>query len=723
MIKVIIKRDGRKRKFNPEKIKVAVKKAYEDFYKGSTSQFLDEYIFIEPLVLREIESIEAENVDIETIQNIIIKNLKIINSNVAKSYKDYRDTRERVRVLNHYKKMKKEILDKQSDENSNANVDENNFSGKELRITESVTKDMALELLPPELVKRHFNTMIYQHDFAKFAEGMHNCLFPDYISCLDNGFYTRQGDTKPAKKYLSACQLIPVILQLQSMEQFGGAGIANFSIHMVKYLKMSIASKVKEVCDILDIDIEIPESLKFKEAKKLLGDKYNKFKKLIDKETRQGNQALITNLVTLQSRSGGQVPFTSINLGLIDEENPEESAYIIDMFLQELDRGIGKHDRTAIFPITIFQLKHGVNKKPSDPYYSLRMYAQKVANKRLYPTFSNLDWSQNHAKTIDEELQIFGCRTILTSNIHTGDYAKIGRGNLAPSTMNLAYLALYSHGNIDEFFTNLDENLDLTMQGLLIRYNIMISQHPSVAPFMYGNGTILGAEDCTDTVENALKNDSLSIGYIGIEECVKVLTGFFRHENIEARKLGVKIVTIIREYCDKKKQELNMNIGVYPAPAEGLCRTALQAIRRDFGEIEGITTNEYLTNSHHTRVEDGIPVFEKIDIESEYAPLCNAGNIFHIEIDGVNYNEKAITKAIDYAMEKDIPYVRLSHPIATCMDCNHSMPKYMMPCEKCGSENVENLAIVTGYLTTDISNMNIGKQDEIRKRKLNKLEE
>lgn len=722
MIKVIVKRDGRKRKFNPTKIKIAIKKAYEDYYNSSTSQFDDEYIFIEALVLKEIESIETESVDIESIQNIIIKNLKRINMEVAKSYKEYRDKRERVRVLNHYKKMKKEILDKQSDENSNANVDENNFSGKELRITESVTKDMALELLPPELIKRHFNTMIYQHDFSKFAEGMHNCLFPDYISCLDNGFYTRQGDTKPAKKYLSACQLIPVILQLQSMEQFGGAGIANFSIHMVKYLKMSIASKVKEVCEILDIDVKIPESLKFTEAKTILGDKYNKVKKLIDKEVKQGNQALITNLVTLQSRSGGQVPFTSINLGLIDNENAEESAYIIDMFLQELDRGIGKHDRTAIFPITIFQMKNGVNKKSSDPYYSLRMYAQKVANKRLYPTFSNLDWSQNHATTVDEELQIFGCRTILTGNVHTGDYNKIGRGNLAPSTMNLAYLALYSHGNIDEFFINLDENLDLTMQGLLIRYNIMISQHPSVAPFMYGNATILGAGDCTDTVENALKNDSLSIGYIGIAECVKVLTGHFHNETEEARKLGVKIVTKIREYCDKKKEELKMNIGVYPAPAEGLCRTALQAIRKDFGEIEGVTNNEYLTNSHHTRVEDGVPVFEKIDIESEYASLCNAGNIFHIEIDGVNYNEKAITKAIDYAMEKDIPYVRLSHPIATCMNCNHSMPKYMMPCEKCGSENVENLAIVTGYLTTDISNMNIGKQDEIKNRKLNKLE-
>jgi len=317
----IIKRDGRKRKFNSEKIKVAIKKAYEDYYKGSTSQFIDEYIFIEPLVLKEIESIETENVDIESIQNIIIKNVKRINMDVAKSYKDYRDKRERVRVLNHYKKMKKEILDKKSDENSNANVDENNFSGKELRITESVTKDMALELLPAELIKRHFNTLVYQHDFSKFAEGMHNCLFPDYISCLDNGFYTRQGDTKPAKKYLSACQLIPVILQLQSMEQFGGAGIANFSIHMVKYLKMSIASKVKEVSEIRDMDIDVPKSIGFKEAKALLGDKYNKAKKLIDKEIIQGNQALITNLVTLQSRSGGQVPFTSVNLWLIDEEN------------------------------------------------------------------------------------------------------------------------------------------------------------------------------------------------------------------------------------------------------------------------------------------------------------------------------------------------------------------------------------------------------------------
>ena len=377
--------------------------------------------------------------------------------------------------------------------------------------------------------------------------------------------------------------------------------------------------------------------------------------------------------------------------------------------------------RTAIFPITIFQLKKGLNKYKDDPYYELRMYAQRVANKRLYPTFSNLDWSQNKATSYDEEVQIFGCRTLMTSNIHKGDYGKIGRGNLTPVTMNLPYLALYSDGVKETFISNLHENLELALESLLIRQKIMYQQHPSVAPFMYKNGTILDADKCVDTVEPALRNCSLSIGYIGIAECVKVITGNYHHETDEARKLGVEIITIIRNFCDKKGKELTLNLGVYSTPAEGLCRTALNAIRRDFGHVEGVTNNEYITNSHHTRVEDGVSIFKKIEIESEYAPLANAGNIFHIEIDGVNYNEKAITKAIDVAMESDIPYVRLSHPIATCMDCSYSMPKYMKPCEKCGGSNVENLAIVTGYLTTDIENMNAGKRDEVEKRKLNNV--
>ena len=717
----IIKRDGREKSFNSTRIQYVIDSASLEVGKYNENDTLG--VDIANAIEDYLEDNNIKCISVEEVQDLIISHLQQEDKEVAKAYKKYREERERIRVLKHYEVMKKSIIDINSDENSNANVDENNFSGKELRILESVTKDMGLDLLPDELKKRHLNTMIYQHDFAKFVLGVHNCLFPDYVSCLEKGFETRQGDTKPAQKYLSACQLIPVILQLQSQEQFGGAGIANYSIHMVKYLKMSIASKVKEVAEILELDIKVPELLRFREAEILLGNQYHKAKKLIDKEVVQAHQALITNLVTLQSRSGGQVPFTSINLGLIDYKNADESAYMIEMFLNELDKGIGKKDRTAIFPITIFQVKKGLNRYPTDPYYYLRMLAQKVSNKRLYPTFSNLDWSQNKASNVDEELQMMGCRTIITNNIHTGDYAKIGRGNLAPSTMNLAYLSLYSNRDIDTFFNNLDENLELAMKGLLLRYDIMTSQSPKVAPFMYGNRTILGAENCKDTVEPALKNCSLAIGYVGLAECLYALTGKYHSESKEVQQLGIKIVKRIREFCDIKKQELNMNIGVYPAPAEGLCKTGMDAIKRDFGDVKGITDNEYLTNSHHTRVEDGVSVFEKIDIESEYAKYCNGGNIFHIEIDGVNYNEKAITKAIDYAMDKDIPYIRLSHPIATCMDCSFSMPKYMSPCEKCNSENVENLAIVTGYLTTDISNMNKGKQDEISKRKLNKLEE
>lgn len=721
------KRDGRTKAYSFDRIRNAVINAYKDLYKdefeNKSNTYDIEIVKIEKYIEDKIDGLKNEVIEIEDVQDFVVEGIGKYNKEVAKSYEDYREKRERIRVSKHYGVMKKSIIDITSEENSNANVDENNFGGKELRIVESVLKDMGLNLLPQKIRERHLNTMIYQHDFSKFVLGQHNCLFPDYVNCLDKGFETRQGDTKPSKKYLSACQLIPVILQLQSQNQFGGAGIANFSIHMVKYLKKSISDKVKEVLEILDLSIDnIPKELKFSEAREILGDKYSKFEKLINKESRQGNQALITNLVTLESRSGGQVPFTSINLGLIDMDNAEESEYIIRMFLEELDKGVGKKNRTAIFPITIFQLKEGLNKRPTDPYYSLRMFAQKVANKRLYPTFSNLNWSQNKASNVDEEVQIFGCRTLMTSDIHNGDYRKIGRGNLSPVTMNLPYLALYSKGDVNQFFINLDENLELAMQSLLIRYDIMVSQSPKVAPFMYKNNTIYGGDACIDTVEPALKHGSVSIGYIGIAECVKVLTGNYHHETKEAEDLGVKIVTKIREFCDRKKIELTMNIGVYPAPAEGLCKTALNAIKRDFGHVEGITNNEYLTNSHHTRVEDGVPIFEKIRIESAYAQLCNAGNIFHIEIDGVNYNEKAITKAIDVAMDNDIPYVRLSHPIATCMDCGYSMPKYMKPCEKCNSDNVENLAIVTGYLTTDISNMNIGKQDEISKRKLNKLE-
>ena len=311
------------------------------------------------------------------------------------------------------------------------------------------------------------------------------------------------------------------------------------------------------------------------------------------------------------------------------------------------------------------------------------------------------------------------CRTMLGYNRFTGDYNREGRGNLFPTTVNLPYIALEQGGDIDKFFVRLQEVLEEVHKFSLLRYDIIKSQKPSVAPFIRDNNTMIGGQLCKEDLEEQMKHGTIAYGLIGIAETCKVLTGYYHNQSEEAQKLGLKIVKLFKDYADKCSEEDNLNYSVYFAPAEGYCYKGLQIIRDKFGIIEGVTDKEYLTNSVHVPVSEGENVFKKIDIESEYAKYGLGGNIFHIEVDGVNYNKEAVTQALDYALDHDLPYIRISHPIATCMDCGFTIGKYMQPCEKCGSTNVENLAIVTGYLSTDISHMNKGKQAEVKDRKLN----
>lgn len=718
----VVKRDGKLVDFDFSRIELAIMNAYEDYY-GEDSLDREEIEDILDNIYDEIVVFGDESISVEEIQNIVVDKLTNINKDVGKAYEEYRNERTKVRTKDFLDNIKNNIIVKISTENSNANVDENNAGGKELRIVEKITEEIADSMLPKDILYYRQKGILKIHDYGKFALGVHNCLNIDYPHLLEEGFKTRQADTRPAKSYQSACQLLAVMMQSQSLDMFGGVGLVNFSIHMTKYLKMTIAQELQYISNILDLGLDIPSQLRLKEAKELVSeDVYNKLYKRIVRILEQTHQALITNLVTLQSRSGHQLPFSSINLGLIDEDNEEESALIIEYMLKEMQKGIGKRNRTAIFPILCFQVKTGVNRYPQDKYYYLRMLAQQVAHDRLYPSFVNCDWKGNVVVEIDDEMNMMGCRTALCKNVKTGSYSKIGRGNNFPTTINLPYLALLSKRDGLDFYMLLDEMLNKAEEVFQIRWDIMRKQPPTLAPFMYGNRTILGADKCKDTVEPALENNTFGIGFIGIEETVKALTGYFRHENEEAKKLGLDIVKRIRKRTDELTEKYNLNFATYFTPAEGYCEQARNKIAQEFGIVKGITDKDYITNSVMCLMDSGLNIFEKIDIEGEYGLLGNGGEIFHYEYDGSNYNEKAITKVIDYAFDHDISYLRLSHPIATCLDCSYKENNLMYECGECGSENIENLAIVTGYLSSDVKFMNKGKQDEVKHRRVNPLD-
>ena len=409
----IKKRDGRKKSFCVERIYNAIRNAYVEVYGKDIDD--NEIRNIASDVDFDIQILDKEEMNVEEIQDIVVKNIEQYDKTVAKSYQKYREEREIQRSSKMFESLRDEIINKTSEENANANLDENSFSGKEDIVREIVFNRIADTVLPNDILEAEQKGELKIHDRPKVGLGQPNCLQMNWEHIVKKtGFMVRQGDTRPTTHYETATQLLAVSLQIQSQNQYGGCSIPNFSLGMVDILKSTISDVSKMIVDILDLDIEIPQQLRFKEAKEILPKKaYDKMSKYLNEKVRRANQALITNLVTLLSRSGNQLPFSSINFGLIDWENEEESAYLIEMLLLAIDKGVGKYGRSAIFPVSCFQVKSGVNRYPQDKYYYLRMMAQRVSHKRLYPTIVNGDFSHNVIQSLDSEMNIMGRQLLL----------------------------------------------------------------------------------------------------------------------------------------------------------------------------------------------------------------------------------------------------------------------------------------------------------------------
>ena len=412
----VIKRDGRKKNFEIGRISDAIRNAYievygEDLEMNKVNEIHDITLDVD----FDIEHLDKDEINVEEIQDIVVENIKQYDKIVANTYQRYREKREIQRSSKMFEFLRDNIINKTSEENANANLDENSFSGKEDIVREIVFNRIVDTVLPKDILEAEQKGELKIHDRPKFALGEPNCLQLNWEHIIkETGFMVRQGDTRPTTHYETATQLLAVSLQIQSQQQYGGCSIPNFSLGMVDILKSTISDVSKMIVDILDLEIDIPKQLSFNEAEKLLPKKaYTKMLKYLNEKVRRANQALITNLVTLLSRSGNQLPFSSINFGLIDWENERESAYLIEMLLLAIDKGVGKYGRSAIFPVSCFQVKSGVNRYPQDKYYYLRMMAQRISHKRLYPTFVNGDFSHNVIQSPDSEMNIMGRQLLL----------------------------------------------------------------------------------------------------------------------------------------------------------------------------------------------------------------------------------------------------------------------------------------------------------------------
>lgn len=718
-MKKVIKRDGRKELFNKEKIVRAVELSFEDVEKE-----ISEKAHQKALEIANYTSAFEEDMSVEQIQDIVEEKLMASNrKDIAKNFITYRYERTKVRERNsQFMKDISEKLEASNVQNQNANVDEYSFGGRMGEAKNSLMKKFALDYILSDMSREnHLNNEIYIHDLDSYAVGMHNCLTIPFDKLLKEGFNTRQTDVRPARSINTAFQLVAVLFQLQSLQQFGGVSASHLDWTMVPYVRISFRKHFNEGMEFIeesDLRQESDELSIEDEFYKQFPKVYKYAMSKTEKELMQAVQGMYHNLNTLQSRSGNQLPFTSINYGTC---TLPEGRMVIKALLEGSIEGVGKVRKTPIFPCGIFQCMNGVNRKPGDPNYDLFKLALKSTSKRLYPNYVNVDWSVNAGYDKNDPktyVSTMGCRTYNGLDINadegTNAQTKDGRGNICPVTIIMPTLAMEADRDVDKFMKLLDKKIGEAKDMLIERYNYICSQSPESAKFMYENGLMLGYDG--KTVESAMKHGTLALGQIGLAETLQILIGK-DHTTDEGMELAKKIEQLFKTRCAEFKKEYRLNIGVYYTPAENLCYTAMKKFKAQYGEIENVSDREYFTNSIHVPVWKKVSPFEKIDIESQLTGYSNAGCITYVELDsGVQNNLEALEELVNYAMDKDIPYFALNVPNDTCLDCGYT-DEFNDECPMCHSEHIQQLRRVTGYLTGDYKTaFNWGKQKETEDR-------
>ena len=743
---MIIKRDGTKVPFDEWKITSAINKAFLEIdgrlYETDTAEDIAHEIAL--TILKS-----NADVSVETIQDWVEDYLmRSERRDVARAYIRYRYKKEVARSYNDdFIKAIGEKLNATNVQNQNANVDEASFGGRIGEASSVMTKRYALDFLVSKKARRnHENNEIYIHDLDAYAVGSHNCLSIPFDDLLAKGFNTRQADIRPANSINTAFQLVAVIFQLQSLQQFGGVSATHIDWTMVPYVRKSFTKHMKDGMRYCEgkSDYKIERFTKWLEHdsvdgllhfdsvafKELHPEAWAYAMEMTEKETMQAVEAMYHNLNTLQSRSGNQLPFTSINYGTC---TLEEGRLVTRCLLQGSLKGIGSLHKTSIFPCGIFQVMKGVNKEPGTPNYDLYHMALESTAKRLYPNYANVDWSGNAGYDRNDPRTYFstmGCRTANGWDVNGFGQLKDGRGNICPVTIILPTLAMESiddmlwiHENgeptpeevIELFLTRLDHKIHEAKDMLIERFEWIASQSPASAKFMYENGLMAGYVP-EEGIRSALKHGTLALGQLGLAEALQILIGC-DHTDPRGMELAKRIEELFKKRCAEFKEEYKLNFGVYFTPAENLCHTALKKFRDKYGVIKDVSDKEFFTNSMHVPVWKQMSPFDKIDIESQLTGYSSAGCITYVELEsGIKNNIDALEMLVNYAMDHDIPYFAVNVPNDTCLSCGYC-DEFNDTCPECGSHDIQQLRRVTGYLTGNYTTaFNKGKQDEVNHR-------
>lgn len=710
MITMIKKRDGREVPFNIEKIAQAVLKA-ERSVGGNN---YDEALQIADKVCQKLsETIIGRNPSVEEVQDMVERVLiEEGQTNTAKAYILYRADRTRAREMNSTLMKIYEDLTFTSAADSdikreNANIDGDTAMGTMLKYgSEGAKQFNEMYVLDPVYSNAHIGGDIHIHDLD-FLTLTTTCCQIDLLKLFHGGFSTGHGFLREPNDISSYAALACIAIQSNQNDQHGGQSIPNFDyamaegvkktfkrmyiVNLAKALTYSFNKDYSEVLGNIKstaAEIERESGLspklqdnydyKAKEWEKLAANYGENFTALQDeaekiaeteteRATFQAMEALIHNLNTMNSRAGAQNPFSSINYGT--DTSPEGRMVSRNIMLAEED-GLGNGE-TPIFPIHIFKVKEGVNYNEGEPNYDLFKLAMRVSAKRMFPNFSFIDapFNLQYYKEGDynTEIAYMGCRTRVIGNIH--DPAReivTGRGNLSFTTVNLPRLGIEANKDISKFYESLDKMMNMVFEQLLQRFKIQCSKRVKNFPFLMGQGVWIDSEKLgeNDSIAEILKHGTLSIGFIGLAECLKALIGVHHGESAEAQKLGLEIVTHMREKVDEQCKKTGLNFSLLATPAEGLSGRFIAIDKKRFGEIEGITDKDFYTNSFHVPVYYNISAFKKINLEAPYHALTNGGHISYVELDGDPLkNLDAFEQIVRYMKEQGIGYGAINHPI------------------------------------------------------------
>ena len=735
MIQTVVKRDGRIVGFNREKIAAAIRKAM------LTTEHGEDEVLVNKIVDR-IEYRGGEKVSVEDIQDMVeMELMKSPRKEVAKSYIAYRNRRSIARKAK-TREMFLEIVEAKSNDvtRENANMNADTPAGMMMKFASETTKPFVDDyLLSEQTLWAVKNNYLHIHDKDYYPTKSLTCIQHPLDRILNGGFVAGHGESRPARRIETASVMACISMETVQNEMHGGQAIPAFDFYLAPYVRSSYVEEIKTIESLSGIDLkhlyDAPiEDYITRELDFLQGDE--RFKQHAINRTvnrvHQSMEAFIHNMNTIHSRGGNQVVFSSINYGT---DTSAEGRCIIRELLQSTYEGVGGGS-TAIFPIQIWKKKRGVSYLPEDRNYDLYCFACKVAARRFFPNFVNLDATYNHhekwraddPKRYQYEVATMGCRTRVFEN-RFGEKTSIARGNLSFSTINIVRLAIEcmeiedKQLRIDRFFAKLDELLEITAKQLCDRFEFqktaLAKQFPLLMSALWSGSENLKPED---TIERVINQGTLGIGFIGLAECLIALVGKHHGESEEAQELGLKIVRYMRDRVVEFSERYQHNFSVLATPAEGLSGRFTRGDRKQFGEIAGITDKIYYTNSNHIPVYYKCSPKHKAEVEAPYHELTGGGHIFYVEIDGdATHNPQALMDIVDLLDKYNIGYCSVNHNRNRCMTCGYEdAQQELSVCPKCGGENIDRLQRITGYLVGTTERWNKAKLAELNDRVIHK---